>query len=162
MGAVDAVFLIVLLGSLLLGAWRGLVYELLSLAAWVGAFVLAWVGAPWLAPLLPLGEASAVLRQGVAFVALLVAGVLLGSLVAVGGRSLLGAVGLRAADRSLGAFFGLVRGVLLLALATVLVALTPLAASSPWQESHAVAWTRQLLHGLRPSLPAEWGRWLPA
>ncbi|GAB4396632.1 MAG: CvpA family protein [Rhodoferax sp.] len=160
MGAVDAVFLIVLLGSLLLGAWRGLVYELLSLAAWVGAFILAWLGAPALAPLLPMGQASAVLRHAAAFVVLLVGGVLLGSLLAMGARGLLGAVGLRAADRGLGAFFGLVRGVLLLMLATALVGLTPLTASSAWQESHGVAWTRQLLHGLRPSLPAQWGRWL--
>ncbi|TXJ07919.1 MAG: CvpA family protein, partial [Alicycliphilus sp.] len=38
MAALDWVFLTVLAASLLIGAWRGLVFELLSLAGWVVAF----------------------------------------------------------------------------------------------------------------------------
>ena len=51
MAAVDLILLLLLLASVLLGLWRGLVYELLSIAGWVAAFLLAqtfaaWAGAP--------------------------------------------------------------------------------------------------------------------
>jgi membrane protein required for colicin V production len=42
----DWVFIAVLVASLMLGAWRGLVYEVLSVMSWIAAFVLA----QWLAP----------------------------------------------------------------------------------------------------------------
>jgi membrane protein required for colicin V production len=42
----DWVFVAVLVASLMLGAWRGLVYEVLSVMSWIAAFVLA----QWLAP----------------------------------------------------------------------------------------------------------------
>ena len=45
MAPIDWTFLAVLLVSMLIGAWRGLVYELLSLAAWVVAFFAAQWGA---------------------------------------------------------------------------------------------------------------------
>ena len=41
MSAVDWICLAVLLASLLLGAWRGLVYEVLAVAGWVIAFLAA-------------------------------------------------------------------------------------------------------------------------
>ena len=40
MGLTDGLLLTVLLLSVLLGVWRGLVYEVLSVAGWVAAFVL--------------------------------------------------------------------------------------------------------------------------
>ena len=39
MAALDWVFLAVLAASLLLGAWRGLVYEVLSVMSWIAAFI---------------------------------------------------------------------------------------------------------------------------
>ena len=46
MTPVDWILLAVLLASLLLGAWRGLVYELMSMLGWIAAFVLAQWWAP--------------------------------------------------------------------------------------------------------------------
>jgi membrane protein required for colicin V production len=45
MHALDWIFLVVLGASLLIGAWRGLIFELFSLAGWVAAFL----AAQWLA-----------------------------------------------------------------------------------------------------------------
>ena len=46
MTALDWLFLAVLAASLLIGAWRGLVFELLSLLGWAVAFVAAqWLAA---------------------------------------------------------------------------------------------------------------------
>lgn len=39
MHALDWIFLVVLGASLLIGAWRGLIFELFSLAGWVAAFL---------------------------------------------------------------------------------------------------------------------------
>lgn len=39
MHALDWIFVGILTASLLIGAWRGLVFELLSLAGWVAAFL---------------------------------------------------------------------------------------------------------------------------
>ena len=41
MAALDWVLLVVFLGSILIGAWRGLVFEVLSLVSWVLAFFAA-------------------------------------------------------------------------------------------------------------------------
>ena len=46
MAALDWLCIVVLVASLVIGAWRGLVYELLSLASWIVAFFLAqWFAA---------------------------------------------------------------------------------------------------------------------
>ena len=54
MAVFDAVVLGVLVVSMLLGAWRGLVYELLSLVGWVAGFFVARLFAPDVAAWLPL------------------------------------------------------------------------------------------------------------
>ena len=51
----------VLLASLLLGAWRGLVYEVMSVVGWVVAFILAQVFAGSLAQHLPMESAGCLL-----------------------------------------------------------------------------------------------------
>jgi membrane protein required for colicin V production len=50
--------LAVLGASLLLGAWRGLVYELMSMLGWIAAFVLAQWWAPEVALRLPMSGAT--------------------------------------------------------------------------------------------------------
>ena len=62
MATLDWVFLAVLLVSLALGAWRGLVYEVLSVLGWIAAFVVAQWLAPDAAAWLPMGSAGNGLR----------------------------------------------------------------------------------------------------
>jgi membrane protein required for colicin V production len=64
-------------------------------------------------------------------------------------------------DRALGALFGVVRGVLLLMLATVVVNMTAIKDSSVWRESVGAAMTETLLTSLKPVLPHELNRFLP-
>ena len=49
MAALDWVFAAILLASLLLGAWRGLVYEVLSVVSWIAGFLVAQLFAPGVA-----------------------------------------------------------------------------------------------------------------
>lgn len=161
MPVLDWIFVGVLLVSMLLGAWRGLVFEVLSLVSWVAAFVLAQWLAGDVAQRLPMSGASDVVRYAAGFVLVFVAAVMLGSLLATLVKSLMSAVGLRPVDRVLGAVFGVMRGVLLLLLATVLVGMTPMKASNTWQESVGVGVAAAVLKGLKPVLPADLEKFLP-
>lgn len=157
----DWVMLGVLVLSFVLGLWRGLTFEVLSLLAWGVAFFAAQWGAAWIADLLPLGKASAALRHAAGFVVVFIACLLLGSLVAVLGRKLMQAVGLSPVDRLLGGAFGLARGVLLLLVVAVVVHLTSLRHQDWWQASVVAGVLTVALQGLKPVIPAEFGSYLP-
>lgn len=161
MPALDWIFAAVLLASMLLGAWRGLVFEVLSLLSWVAAFVLAQWLALDAAQYLPMGGSSDMMRFAAGFVLVFLAVVVLGSLVAVVVKKLTAAVGLRPVDRALGAVFGSVRGVLLLLLATVLVDLTPMKSNPAWQASIGAGVAVVVLKGLKPALPSHLEKFLP-
>ena len=150
----------VLAVSLLIGAWRGLVYEVLSVLGWALSFYLAQWFAPDLASRLPLQGASEPVRYAAAFVLIFVVAVLLAGLVAVLFKKMAEAIGLRPVDRTLGAAFGLVRGGILLRALTVVVNMTAFKSSAWWQQSQgAEVWTAAL-KGLKPVLPEQFAKYL--
>lgn len=156
----DWVLLAVLALSLLVGLWRGLVFEVLSLLGWIAAFFIAQWFAPEVANWLPLSTASPPVRFAAAFVLTFVGAVFLAGLIAALLKKLVTAVGLRPVDRVLGALFGVVRGVVLLLAATLAIEMTPLHTSSWWQESRGAPWLSAALQGLKPALPAQFARYL--
>lgn len=161
MAALDWVLLAMLLASMLLGAWRGLVYEVLSVVNWVAAFVLAQWLAPDVGAWLPMGETAAALRHAAGFVVVFVAALFAGGLVAWGARRIIQAIGLQPVDRALGALFGLARGLVLVLAAALVVQLTPLKSAAWWQASEGAAVATALLKGLKPVLPDAIGPYLP-
>ena len=161
MDAVDWILLAVLGVSMLLGMWRGLVREVISLAGWVAGFWIAQEWAPQAGTWLPLQGASEVLRYLAGFVTVflvvLITSVVLGWVVS----KLVSAVGLGVVDRLLGGVFGGLRGVMLLLTLAVVVSLTPMH-TAPWWTGSPVA--RSLVDGLqwlKPVLPAHFGKYLP-
>jgi membrane protein required for colicin V production len=111
MTAFDYAVLAVIAASVLLGLWRGVVSEVLALAAWVVAFFVARVWAAgsgeWLAGDGRTGDASGGgLCAG--FFAVLLAFALARMLISL----MLKAVGLGLLDRLLGGAFGVLRGIL--------------------------------------------------
>jgi membrane protein required for colicin V production len=161
MATLDWIFLCVLLASLLLGAWRGLVYEVLSVVSWIAAFVLAqWFG-PVVALWLPFGETGDAVRKVVAFVLVFVVAAFLGGWLAAVVRKLVQAGGLRPVDRTLGGAFGVVRGALLMLVAAVVVNMTALRAQDWWTESVGAEVATTALKGLKPVLPQTFGAYLP-
>lgn len=161
MPALDWIFLAVLAASLLLGAWRGLVFEVLSLLSWLAAFVAAQWLAPAVAALLPMNGASEMIRYAAGFVLVFIAVVMAVSLVAWLMKKLMESVGLRPVDRVLGAVFGLARGVVIVLAATVVMEMTPLKSAAWWKESQGAALSVAALKVLQPMLPGEFGRYLP-
>jgi membrane protein required for colicin V production len=160
--ALDWIFAAVLLMSMVVGAWRGLVYEVLSMINWVAAFVLAQWLAQDAANFLPMRGSSDMLRYAAGFILVFVVSVMVGGLIAVLIKKLTTAVGLRPVDRVLGTVFGLMRGVLLLLLATALVMLTPLKDGSTWKESVGAKASLEVLKGIKPWVSRDLTRFLPA
>jgi membrane protein required for colicin V production len=161
LSAVDWILLAVLALSLLLGLWRGIVQEVLSLAGWVAAFYVSQMYAPIAAAWLPMEGSSQMLRYAAGFVVVFVAVLVATVLVSFVVKKLISAVGLGPLDRLLGSLFGLMRGVVILLAVTVLVGMTPMRETLAWKQAQGAQWLQQFLHVLKPVLPADFGKYLP-
>lgn len=162
LGWVDWALLAVLAISVVVGLWRGLVFEVLSLVGWVAAFVAAQAFAPGLAPLMPVGAPGSALNHGVAFLIVFVLALAAWALASRLVRLLIHATPLQPVDRVLGGVFGLARGAVLLLAAATLVLLSPARASTAWQQSQGAAWLVTALQGMKPMLPDVLAQRLPA
>jgi membrane protein required for colicin V production len=160
MAPLDWVMLAVLAASFLLGAWRGLVYEVLSVISWIAAFVLAQWFAPQVAALLSMGAGEAV-RYAAGFLLVFIAVVFMGGLLAWLTKKLVQSVGLRPIDRTLGAAFGLLRGAVLLLALAVVINMTPLKGDEWWTESKGAGVSTTSLKALKPMLPEGFRQYLP-
>jgi membrane protein required for colicin V production len=161
MAALDWVFAAVMALSFLIGAWRGLVYEVLSVISWIAAFIVAQWLAPEAAGWLPVDRAPEAGRYAMGFVAVFIAVVFAGALLAWLTKKLVEAVGLRPVDRTLGAAFGLVRGAILLMAVAVVVNMSPARGAAWWKESRGAEISLAALKGLKPVLPERFGQYLP-
>ena len=160
MHPIDWICLGVLLGSLLLGAWRGLLYEALSLAGWVAAYFVARWLAEWVGQALPMGDAPAEWRFAAGFVLVFIVVAFAGGMLAWAVRSAARALGMRPVDRILGAVFGALRGALLLLLLAIAVQLTGQGQAPWWRESASGPWLLGVLAQLHPVLPPALGQFL--
>ena len=145
---------------MLLGAWRGLVYEVLSVLGWVVSFFVAQWFAPDLAARLPVQSAADPVRYAAAFVLIFIAAVFAAGLLAFLIKKLVAAVGLAPVDRVLGAAFGVLRGVVLLLAATVVIDMTALKTSDWWRESKGAPLLAATLKALKPVLPEQFAKYL--
>ena len=154
-----AVALIVI--SMVYGLVRGLVFEVISLAGWVAAFLCAQWFAGSVATWLPFGEVDAAWRYPLAFVLVFVAVAFGVGLVASITRKLITVVGLGPVDRMLGGMFGAARGAVALLTVAVVVHLLALSDSVWWHESRGAVVLDAALQGLKPALPEKLASYLP-
>lgn len=133
---VDYVVAGILVASVLLGIWRGLVREVLSILAWVIAFLASSLFAGPLAARIPpsLIESPEV-RTFASYAALFIGTLFATALVALLVSRLVHAVGLSTLDRALGGLFGAARGVLVVVALVLLAGLTGLPHQAAWRES---------------------------
>jgi len=135
----------------LLGVWRGVVREVMSVLAWVIGVVLAGRFAADLAQLLPIN--GDLLPHAVAWVLVLLVVLIAAGLLARLLKQLLSVAGLGLADRLLGGVFGLVRGTMLLMLLVLVIGLTPFKKYPIWTSSQVVPLVQLLLEFVKPVLP---------
>jgi len=149
----DYAALALVVASILWGVWRGLVREVISVAAWVLAFLGANFFAAALADVLPESLSSPELRMLIAFLAVFIvvlaactlAGLLLSRLVKV--------AGLGGLDHALGGVFGVARGLLILVVFALLAGLTALPRQPLWRDSVCGPPLARTALMLRPWLP---------
>lgn len=151
----DYVVLAVILLSLSLGVWRGVVAEILSLIAWVAAFLgartLAEPAGDWLLAV----DVAAGVRQIVGFVVVFIATLIVFIFLRWLVSSLVRAVGLGSLDRLLGAVFGLARGVLIVWVGVMLAGLTALPAEPWWRTAMLSPPLETAVLAARPWLPPD-------
>lgn len=150
------------LASLLLGAWRGLLYEVIALGSWIFAFFAARWAAPVVGAWLPMGESSEDIRYAAGFALVFIGAAFLGGMLAWMVKRAAAALGMRPVDRVFGAVFGVARGVALLLVAAVVLGMTPAREASWWRESVSAHMLQSVLSELRPLLPEPVSKYVPA
>jgi membrane protein required for colicin V production len=148
----DYMVIVVLIVSVAWGAWRGLVHEVLSLAGWVMAFILANLFAGPLADAFPAAMRPG-LRVPLAYVLVFVGTLVLATIAAAILTRYIRVSVLHSLDRWLGALFGLARGLLILIAFAVLAGLSPLPRSPAWTQSATGYSLAQTVIQLKPWLP---------
>jgi membrane protein required for colicin V production len=144
--------LIVLGLSLLLSLFHGLVREIVSLAGWVAAFVLATLFGGHVAGLLP--ESLGPLLSAVTGFLLLFSGVLvISTFIRLALSYTVRAAGFSFADRALGAVFGLIRGLIIVLVLVLLAGLTPLPREPFWRNAVLSGPFETVVLALRSFLP---------
>ena len=161
MALLDWVWLAVLVASLVLGAVRGLVYEVISVIGWVAAFVCAQWSAGEVGARLPIGAPGAPWRYAAGFALVFIGVAFVAGLVARLMRKMIVAAGLRPVDRTLGAAFGVLRGAVAVLAVAVAVHFLSLSNTAVWHESRAVVWIKTALQRLKPVLPEKLANYLP-
>jgi membrane protein required for colicin V production len=139
--------------SVLLSVMRGLVRELMALAGWVVAFVVANLFSDTVSLWLPESLGSMSVRVLAAFVLLFFATLVIMSLLARLIRSLVHGAGMSVEDRILGGVFGLARGLLVVMIAVLLAGLTTLPRQPVWNNAMLSAPLEALAVFAKPWLP---------
>ena len=153
MTALDYAVVGVIVLSSAWGAWRGLVREVISLAGWVLAFIAANLLADPLAEALAGWIPNPDLRAIAAFAAVFVVTLTLVTLVAIALSKALKSSGLRGLDRTLGALFGLARGLFIAILFALVAGLTSFPQNPMWRASWSGPMLGRTVEELKPWLP---------
>lgn len=139
MDGADHIFAITLLISGAVGYFRGFIRESIALAAWLIGLWLAWHYAyivnPWLGGALSEPGVREWTGRAIVLLLVLLVGSLVGSIVSHYARK---AVGLAAMDRLLGIAFGLVRGVIVIALFVLAGRAANLDLEPWWDKTHSM------------------------
>lgn len=150
----DYAVLAVIAASVLLGAWRGIVSEVLALMAWVAAFFVGRTFAPQIQPSLAGWIKEPALQYIAAFAVVVLIVLLLVALLRFAISRLLRAMGLGPLDRVLGGVFGIARGLLVVLAAVLVGGLTALPQQVWWREAWSAPALETAVLAMKPWLPA--------
>ncbi|MES2770377.1 MAG: CvpA family protein [Pseudomonadota bacterium] len=155
MSLFDYVLLAILALSLCLGLWRGVVGEMIALAAWVLAFFAAKLWAAEFASSLLHSIGDPALRIVASWVIIFIVVLMLMALLRLALRGVLQALGLSLLDRLLGALFGLARGLLIVLLLIAVGGMSKLHESAWWRAAQLTAPLETAVLASKPWLPTE-------
>jgi membrane protein required for colicin V production len=153
----DYAALAILVASVLWGIWRGLVREVISVGAWVLAFLGANLFAGPLGDALPKALPTPEIRVAVAFVVVFIAILAVCALLSRLLSKLVHGAGLGELDRSLGGVFGVVRALLILLAFALVAGLTALPRQPVWRNSISGPLLAQAVLAIKPWVPPSFG-----
>lgn len=132
----DYIILTVITLSVLLGWWRGLVYEILSLLSWVISYFVAKSWASEFTPYMPSVLESEILRSVAAYVFVFITTLILCGIAAWALNKLIKSFGLDwRTDGVAGAIFGFFRGMMVVLLVVLVAGFTKLPQTTFWRDS---------------------------
>ncbi len=141
--------------SVFISLLRGFVREVLALASWAVAFIVARAYTVELEPLMPADIPTETLRYLAAFIILFLATLLVSSLLSIALSQLLKNLRLGWLNRILGGLFGLLRGVLIVTILVFLAGFTNLPKDSRWQSAMFSSPLEVLVIKLLPWIPQD-------
>ncbi len=145
---IDYAIVAICIASAAFGFWRGFVKEAIALATWLLAILLAWQAAWMVEPRLGEWTAAPELRIWAARAIIFAAVIVIGGLLAWLMRAVIRKTGLSSTDRSLGAVFGALRGVLLVGLLAIVVDIAELGSEAWWAEAKLRPISEQIAEGI--------------
>lgn len=151
----DYLIVILITVSALIGLWRGLLRELISLATWIAAFAIAFLFAEDASALFTAHIEVPSLRIAAAFGVLFLATLLIGGLIGLIASFLVDYTGLTGTDRVLGGVFGIARGAAIVIVLVLAAGFTPLPQDPWWQQSVLIEHFQNGALWLRDLLPPE-------
>lgn len=154
----DYLVLFVLVTSVIISTLRGLVREILSLASWVIAFMVANAYGEQLAQWIPDAIPGKAMRLIVAFVVLFIGVRLLMMLLTMAIDAVIKASGLTLADRGLGGLFGLGRGLVIVMAIVLLCGMTAIPRQPFWKEALLSPLAETAALTVKPFLPGNFAR----
>jgi membrane protein required for colicin V production len=151
----DLTIISILIVSVVVSLFRGLIREVLSLLIWVGAFWLAWTfvddGASMLSNVIELPSARAL----IAFVGLFLAALIVGGIINYLVGQMISKTGLSSTDRFFGAFFGLGRGIIAVTAMVLFLQATPFTQDPWWSESRLQPQFSKLADWVKSKMPED-------
>lgn len=152
---IDIAVVAIILISLLVGLFRGFIREILSLISWVASFLLAYkfatMGSVYLEPYLDQEK----LRIAAAFAIIFVIALIVISVISYLLYRLFAIAGISGVDRSLGTLFGLIRGIVIVALLILMLRFMDFTSQPWWKESMLVQYFEPVTELIRSVLPED-------
>ena len=146
--------------SVLLGVIRGFAREVIALASWAVAIVVASVYGGEAAPLLARQIPDESWRVLAAFVAVFFVVLIVMSVIGLLTSRLIKSAGLGVEDRVLGSLFGLARGLLVVMVLVLLAGLTALPRQTVWKDAMLAAPLEKLAVLVKQWLPQDWAKYI--
>lgn len=134
----DYAIIAIIAVSLVVGALRGFIKEVFSLAVWAAAFLVAYHFAGDVADLMADAVTLPSARTAMGFAGLFIAVLLVGGLANYLLGKLVQTTGLSGTDRLLGGIFGAVRGLALVVAVLLVCGFTPIPADPWWKDSGTI------------------------
>ena len=156
MTAFDYVVLTILIASIVVSVLRGLVKEVLSLIAWIAAFIVANRYGADMAALLPDAVPAGTLRLVAGFAILFIGSLLIAALVNRAIAHIIEASGMKIVDRGLGGLFGFARGALIVVTLVILAGMTGLPREPVWRNALLSPLAESAARTVKPWLPDKW------